>query len=124
MFDKAIDHLNLNVPNLQQSVAFFKEKMGFTETERYNSGDRVFVFMSDGTITYELVENKELTTAVFDHIAYVSEDINKDYEYFKSTDSSCLLGEVNYVDFLFDDGVYYFFIKGAGGERIEYCQRK
>ncbi|MFI3258143.1 MAG: hypothetical protein R3Y36_07600, partial [Spirochaetales bacterium] len=61
---------------------------------------------------------------VIDHIAYVSEDIERDFNYFKNKDKTCLLSDIGFVDFLFENGVYCFFIKGAGNERIEFCQRK
>jgi len=60
-----------------------------------------FVFITDGNIVYELIENPMSSEAKFDHIAYVSKDIEADYNYFKDLDSSLLLGEIGYVHFLF-----------------------
>ncbi len=120
---KEIDHLNVKVPDLEKGVTFYKEVLGFEEKSRYEKDGLVFVFMTDGNIVYEVMEDKEANEGYFDHIAYVSTDINADYEFFKSVDSSMLMGEVGFVDFLFEKGVYYFFIKGAGGEKIEFCQR-
>ncbi len=120
---RAIDHLNLNVPNLEEAVKFYTETLNFKLLERYKGGGMEFVFVSDGNIVYELIENKNIDKAVFEHIAYVSNDIKADYEYFKKLDSSMLEGEIAYADFLFENGVHYFFINGSGGERIEFCQR-
>ncbi len=124
MSEKRIDHINISVPNLPQAIDYYEKIMGFIVKERFKGAGMEFVFMSDGTTTYELMENPSLTETRIDHIAYVSEDIQKDYDAFKAINPTLLLGEIGYVDFLFENGVYYFFIKGAGNEKIEFCQKK
>ncbi len=119
-----IDHINLTVPNIEKALEFYTGSLGFTVQDRYKNGGMEFVFITNGKIVYELMENPLLKTATIDHIAYVSEDIEKDFQHFKEQDSSLLLGEIGYVDFLFENGVYYFFIKGAGNEKVEFCQKK
>ncbi len=119
-----VHHLNIAVPNLENAVKFYTEVLGFEVTDRFVGGGMEFVFITDGNIVYELLENKSLDTAKFEHIAYCSEDINADYNYFKQLDGAMLEGEIGFIDFLFENGVYYFFITGSGGERIEFCQKK
>lgn len=121
LFNRKLDHINLTVPNLEKAVKFYTETMGFKVSNRFKEGME-FVFITDGNTTYELMENPTLSETVIDHIAYVSTDINQDFEYFKNLD--LVTTDIGYVDFLFEDGVYYFFIKGAGNEKIEFCQRK
>ncbi len=124
LLERKLDHLNIAVPDLKEAVEFYTKTLGFKEKERYSNGTREFVFLTDGNITYELIENKALDSAVFEHIAYVSEDIEADFNYYKNLDSNLLLSpKVGYADFLFENGVKFFFIQGAGGERIEFCQR-
>ncbi len=123
MYARPIDHINISVPNMQKALDFYTKTLGFTIKERYQ-GPTEFVFITDGTTTYELMENPTLAQSSIDHIAYVSEDIKADYAHFLSIDPSLLLGEVGYADFLFENGVYYFFIQGPGQERIEFCQKK
>ncbi len=119
-FNRKLDHINLAVPNLENAIGFYTETLGFKITERFKK-DKEFVFISDGSITYELLENPQLKETKFDHIAYVSEDIKTDFEHFKKLGLTTT--EIGFVDFIFENGVYYFFIKGLGNEKIEFCQR-
>lgn len=121
IYNRPLDHINLGVPNLEEAITFYTETMGFKVVNRFK-GSKEFVFITDGNITYELLENTELENTVFGHIAYVSEDIKKDYEHFKEL--GIVTTELGYLDFLFDNGMYYFFIKGAGNDKIEFCQKK
>ncbi len=120
-FDRPLDHINLTVPNIESAVEFYTKVMGFEVKERYKDGME-FVFITDGKITYELIENSFAKSTVIDHIAYASEDIEKDFEHFKSLGLATT--EVGFIDFLFEKGVYYFFIKGSANEKIEFCQRR
>ncbi len=124
MISRSIDHINISVPHMEKALDFYTNTLGFTIKERYTGGGMEFVFITDGSTVYELLENTALEQAKIDHIAYISEDIEADYAYFKNKDASMLLGEVDFVDFLFEKGVYYFFIQGPGQERIEFCQKK
>lgn len=119
--NRKLDHINIMVPNLEQAVSYYTETLGFDLVSRYKNGME-FVFVSDGTITYELMEDKNLSAGVIDHIAYVSEDIQADYAHFEKL--GLLTTGLGYIDFLFENGVYFFFIKGSANERIEFCQKK
>ena len=117
-------HVNLSVKDLEKELDFYIETLNFKVIERYDNGNREFVFISDGNVTYELFEKEGIEATTFDHIAYESEDIEADYNHFKNMEPCPLTTEIGYADFLFDNGVYYFFIKGPGNERIEFCQKK
>ena len=80
-----------------------------------------FVFITDGHITYDFVEDTTLDKAVFDHIAFVSDDITKGYKHLKEL--SLTTTEIVYCDFLFHNGVKFFFIKDDNNERIEFIQK-
>ncbi len=121
---RPIHHINLTVPNLEKAVDFYTKVLNFNVTNKFKSPTGMeFIFLSDGTTTYELIENTQLSKTTVDHIAYCSENIQADYQYFTENTPELLLGEVNFIDFLFEKGVYYFFIKSVTGERIEYCQK-
>lgn len=119
--NRAIDHINIMVPNLEMAVQYYTETLGCELTNRFKK-DKEFVFVSDGTVTYELMEDTSLSAGVIDHIAYISEDIQADYDYYAKLGLTTT--ELGYIHFLFENGVYYFFIKGAANERIEFCQKK
>ncbi len=120
LLDRPLDHINLNVPSIKEAIKFYTEVLGFEVTDRFKQGME-FVFITDGNITYELIENPGLESAVIDHVAYTSEDLRADYEHFSKM--GLTTGEIGYIDFLFENGVSYFFIKGAANERIEICQK-
>lgn len=122
-FERPIDHINLTVPDLKKAIEFYTEIMGFKEVERYKGGNKEFVFLSDGTILYELLEESSELEGSLNHVAYTSSDIHKDYDFFKENGFK-LLGPVGFLSFLFENGIYYFFVEGATGELIEFCQRK
>ncbi|MFI3231155.1 MAG: VOC family protein [bacterium] len=115
-----LDHINLAVPNIKDTINFYTKILGFTILHQFTKDDRIFVFMTDGNIVYEFIQ-KPVEKAFIDHIAYVSEDIEKDYLYYKNLGLTTT--EIGFVDFLFENGVKFFFIKGAGEERIEFCQK-
>lgn len=49
-------HNNINVKNIEESIAFYQEALGLTETRRINSqdGSFVIVFMGDSTTSHLL----------------------------------------------------------------------
>ncbi len=123
-FNRPLNHLNLNVPNIDKAIDFYTKILNYSIIDQYENNGMRFAFLTDGNIVYEFMENPSVNKIILDHIAYASEDIEADYQYFKNLDEGLLLGEIGYVDFLFENGVYFFFIKGANGEKIEFCQRK
>lgn len=123
-FERPIDHINLSVPNLNDAVEFYTKTLGFKIVAEFQKGEMKFVFVSNGTISYEIMQNPGFQVGTLEHMAYSSIDLQKDYEYFKSLDGDIVLTEINFVKELFENGMYYFFIKSPTGERIEFCQRK
>ncbi len=119
--NRALDHINITVPDLEKAVKYYTETLGCELTNRFKNG-KEFVFVTDGTITYELMEDTSLKAGVIDHIAYVSENIQADYDYYSK--QGLTTTELEFIEFLFKNGVYYFFIQGAANERIEFCQKK
>ncbi len=81
-----------------------------------------FVYLENDGVVYELLEDTTLTKSVVDHIAYVSENIQDDHSYF--TAQGLTPTSINFIDFLWDKGVEYFFIESPSNERIEFCQKK
>lgn len=50
------NHSNINVFNLEKSIKFYEEALGFKEKRRKNGNDGSFIlaFMTDGSSNYEL----------------------------------------------------------------------
>lgn len=116
-----LDHINLSVPSMKEALDFYVNKLGFKIIGDFGNGKK-FVYIQNEEITYELFEEDVLDITV-SHIAYTSTDIKKDYENLKNKNVK-LLTTLNYIDFLWENGVYYFLFEGANKEIIEYCQKK
>lgn len=123
-FQRKLDHINITVPDLEKGVEFYTKVLGFQEIQRFMNREKVFVFLTDGNVTYELMERDDVPQGTFDHVAYSSTDLQADYDYFMKTDPSLLMGEIGFAAGLFEHGMYYFFVQGSNGERVEFCQRK
>ena len=120
--NRPINHVNLSVPDLEKAVEFYTKTMGFEVKGRYTKGDSVFYFISDGTILYEMVEKAGIENAYVDHIAYDTVDFEKEKEEFRKM--GILTDIMGYADFIFENGMDYFFIKGPCGELIEFCHKR
>ncbi len=121
-FERELDHISLFVPNLEKATDFYTNTLGFKIKDRFKSdNNEEFIFITDGHVTYELIEKPGYENTVIDHVAYVSEDIKADYDHFNEL--GLITIELSAADFLFENGMAYFFIKGAGNDRIEFCQK-
>ena len=52
----SFDHNNINVLDLEKSIKFYKDALGFVETRRFNAPDDSFtlVFLGDETTNHKL----------------------------------------------------------------------
>ena len=122
---RQLDHVSLHVPNLEEAIKFYQDKLGFAIKARFKSSYGMeFVYIESNGMTYELNENRNLQVGKVDHIAYVSENIEEDYKYFKEQGYTMATDGVGYLDFLWDNGVYFFMIISPTGEVIEFCEKK
>lgn len=122
--NRPLDHINLTVPHLEEASEFYTKVLGFKKIAQFHNNGKNFLFLTDGNLTYELMENPEVPKGTLDHVAYTSTDLEKDYQYFKELDPTLLMGEIALAAGLFDHGMYYFFVKSPSGERVEFCQKK
>ncbi|MFI3329886.1 MAG: hypothetical protein R3Y05_05335 [bacterium] len=117
---RELDHINMSVPNLEETINYYKI-FGFKIIGDFQLGRR-FVYISNGATTYELFEDKNLTQSVVGHIAYKSNDIQKDYNELKGKVE--FTTGINSIDELWDNGVEYFLFKGINNEIIEYIKKR
>lgn len=119
-FNREIDHINLTVPNISQAISFYTDILGFKITHQFDINGMNFVFISNGTISYELIENPSVN-GTLEHIAYSSQNLQKDHDYFKS--KNLQVTPINFLPGLFDNGMHYFFLLSPTNERIEFCSK-
>ncbi len=105
------------VPNVKESVEWYCKALGFTVKGHFSRAGFEIYYIDNGTIMYELFENKGLHAPQIDHIAYTSDDIEADHEYYRA--AGFAVSPIGYIDFTWENGADYFFIEGASGEKVE-----
>lgn len=111
-----IDHNNINVLDLEKSVAFYREALGFTEVRRKEAKDGSFilVFLSDGTSRHRI----ELTwlrdrTEPYDlgdnesHLAVVVDDFEAAYAHHQKMGCICYENKEMGLYFINDPDGYW-----------------
>lgn len=110
------DHNNINVLDLEKSLKFYKEALGFEEVRRKNAEDESFilVFLGDGTTNHRL----ELTwlrdrTEAYDlgdnefHLAVRVDDFDAAYEHHKKMGCICYENKAMGIYFINDPDEYW-----------------
>ncbi|GIM28876.1 lactoylglutathione lyase [Clostridium polyendosporum] len=110
------DHNNINVLDLDKSVAFYKEALGFEEVKRYTHDDESFilVFMEDGTTGHriELTWLRDRTEAYnlgeneF-HLAVKTDDFDAAYDFHKNMGCICYENKPMGIYFINDPDGYW-----------------
>lgn len=110
------DHNNINVLNLEKSVAFYKEALGFEEIRRHHATDGSFilVYLGDSTTGHKLeltwlrdrTEKYNLGDNEF-HLAVVADDFNEAYEYHKKMGCICYENKPMGIYFIIDPDEYW-----------------
>ncbi len=109
-------HTNLNVLDMEKSLAFYKEALGLTEARRSvaKDGSYIIVFLSDGTdepkleltwlrdkdTPYELGDNET-------HIAFRVKEYDKAHEKHKNMGVICFENEAMGLYFINDPDGYW-----------------
>ena len=109
-------HNNINVLNLEKSLAFYKEALGLEESRRYNAPDGSFilVYLGDGTTPHKLeltwlrdrTEPYNLGENEF-HIAFITDDFESAYEHHKKMDCICYENKNMGIYFINDPDGYW-----------------
>ncbi|MDR3561300.1 MAG: VOC family protein [Negativicutes bacterium] len=107
-------HNNINVLNLEKSLAFYQEALGLTEVRRKEGNGFTLVFLGDGTTPHQL----ELTwlkdrTAPYNlgdnefHLAFLVEDFAAAHEKHKQMGCICYENEKMGIYFIADPDGYW-----------------
>ncbi|TDT51045.1 VOC family protein [Fonticella tunisiensis] len=116
------DHNNINVLDLEKSLAFYKEALGLVEVRRYEPEDKSFilVYLGDGTTNHKLEltwlrdrkEPYDLGDNEF-HIALVVDDFEAAYEHHKKMGCICYENKDMGIYFINDPDDYWIEIVPA-----------
>lgn len=107
-------HNNINVLDLERSLAFYKAALGLVETRRMEKPDFTLVFLGDGITPHklELTWLKDRTTPynLGDneiHIAFVVDDFEKAYQLHKDMGCICYENKTMGIYFISDPDGYW-----------------
>jgi lactoylglutathione lyase len=110
------NHNNINVLNLEKSLNFYKEALGFEEIRRHNHPDGSFIlaFLQDGTTNYSLeltwLRDRKEPYNLGDneiHMAVVTDDFNGAYEHHKKMGCICYENKGMGLYFISDPDGYW-----------------
>lgn len=112
----SFDHNNINVLDLEKSVEFYKNALGFVETRRFSAPDDSFTlvflgdettahkleltFMTDRTEPYNLGENEF-------HLAVVTDNFDEAYLLHKEMRCICFENKPMGIYFIMDPDGYW-----------------
>ena len=91
-----IDHVNINVSDIEKSIKFYNEAFGLKEIRRKKAEDESFIlaFLSDGSFKLELTWLRDMDRP-YDlgdnesHICFVTDDYDAAHELHKKMDVIC-----------------------------------
>ena len=107
-------HNNLNVSNLEDSMAFYKKALDLNETRRINGNGFTIVYLGDGHSSH-LLELTELAghPQKYDlgenefHLAFETDDFEKALTYHKSMECVCYENPQMGIYFIVDPDGYW-----------------
>jgi lactoylglutathione lyase len=112
----SFDHNNINVLDLEKSVEFYKDALGFVETRKFNAPDDSFtlVFLGDETTGHKLeltcmkdrTEPYNLGENEF-HLAVVTDDFDEAYAHHKEMRCICFENKPMGIYFIMDPDGYW-----------------
>ncbi|MDR3540645.1 MAG: VOC family protein [Desulfosporosinus sp.] len=116
-----VEHIGIKVLELEKTIQFYIEVLGFKLLKRIKPGDVELVFLELGGTIVELVEvidGHRLEDGVVNHLALRVSDIFKAIEHLQSHQVELSSTE----PMALEEGQYNFFFRGPSGERLELYQ--
>ena len=109
-------HTNINVLDLEKSLAFYKKALGMDEVKRIKSDDGSFelAFLSDGTSTHQIeltwLKDRETPYELGDnesHIAFITDDYDAAHALHKEMGCICYENTAMGLYFIEDPDGYW-----------------
>ncbi len=111
-----IDHFNINVLDLERSLAFYEQALGLKEERRKTAkdGSYIIVFLDDGTTAGKLeltwLKSQEIPYNLGDeefHIAFKTQNFDAAYALHKQMDCICYENKKMGIYFINDPDGYW-----------------
>lgn len=120
---RKLDHIGLAVTNLEASKNWYCEVLGFEVIGYFHSGDIPVYFLKNGDTVYEIFELDipEEVQGKINHISFVSEDIEADYDYCVKQGYTICTDGIEEIPTYWEKGSRYFKLLSPTGEQVEFC---
>jgi len=119
---KGLAHIGIRVRDMEVSLKFYTELLGFELTDRQMLGTTELSFLKNGTCLIELIHSAthdERTPGQIDHVALEVQNIDELVADLRAKGVSFLSDQIADCPTLLD-GVRNIFFCGPDGERIEF----
>jgi catechol 2,3-dioxygenase-like lactoylglutathione lyase family enzyme len=121
------DHVGLATNDIKATVKWYVDELGFEIYGECIAPDGTPIkFLKGKDIRYEIFQPVSGVAASvagkIDHIAFVSNDIEKDYKYCMEKGYKDTTGGIQGIPTAWKNGNKYFKVATSTGEEIEFCQ--
>jgi catechol 2,3-dioxygenase-like lactoylglutathione lyase family enzyme len=121
------DHIGLATKDITATANWYMDVLGFEVYGDFVAPDGTKCkFIRGEDIKYEVFEPVTGIDPLFegkiDHIAYISDDIEADYEYCIKRGFKCTTDGIQTVETFWKRGCKYFKVESATREVVEFCQ--
>ena len=123
--NRKMDHIGLGVNDIEASVKWYKDVLGFELIGAFTTPDGVPArFLKSGDLVYEVFQPLEGVAAPgkIDHFSFVSTDIEADYAYCVEQGYTFEEEGIQSIPTFWEKGIRYFKIMSPTGEPVEFCQ--
>jgi lactoylglutathione lyase len=126
--NRVFTHLGIATNDIEATTAWYINCLGCQEIARFMVPDGTQCrFLQGNGIAYEFYQPitkipKEQEGKI-DHLAFASDDVEKDYAYAVSQGYKITTNGINFIPTFWEKGIRYFKVASSTGEQIEFCQR-
>lgn len=124
--NRKLDHIGMAVDNVEAAKDFYVSVLGGTVIGTFFcEGDpNPVYFVKVGEVVYEMYQEPVAPDArgKIDHIAYVSEDVEKDYAFCVEAGYTITTDGIEALPTFWNNGCRYFKILSPTGEQVEFSQ--
>ena len=123
---RKLDHLGMAVSDVEKAKDFYVDVLGgnIIGTFRCDGNDFNVYFVKVGETVYEMYQEEvpEAAQGKIDHVAYVSDDIERDYAFCVNAGYKICTDGIEAIPTFWENGCRYFKILSPTGEQVEFSQ--
>ena len=123
-----LDHIGIACTDVEVDAKWYQDVLGFSAKGVFSGdGGHNVYFLQNGNLVYEMYQIDDMDAKVkgkVDHIAYHSDNLEEDYEYYKKNGYKITTNGIECCPTFWEHGCFYFKIESPCGEQIEFCKNK